>query len=98
MSNSGSVRKSSWPTMGHTERATVPPNGQAGSHREQPDQAGALVARGDYLARVATPIRRAAVHAVMANDTLGPYGVRGLLEDKNAYGHAVPSDLVSGTF
>lgn len=91
MSNSGSPRKSPRSTVGHTERATAPPIGQAGSHRGQPDP-------GDCLARMVTPIRRAAVHGVMANDTLGRYAMRGLLVDKNAYGHAVPSDLVSGPF
>jgi hypothetical protein len=59
---------------------------------------GPLVTSGDYLARAATPFRRAVVHSVMANATLGRYGMRGLLEDKNEYGHAVLSDLLSGTF
>ena len=57
---------------------------------------GPLVTMGDYLARVATPFRRAVVHSAMA--TLGRYGMRGLLEDRNEYGHAVLSDLLSGTF
>ena len=59
---------------------------------------GPLVTKGDYLARVATPFRRAVVHSAMANATLGRYGMRGLLEDRNEYGHAVLSDLLSGTF
>lgn len=56
---------------------------------------GPLVTRGDYLARMATPVRRAVVHGVMANATLGRYGLRGLVENKNGYGHDMLADLFS---
>ena len=59
---------------------------------------GPLTTPGDYVARLATPIRRAAVHGAMANATLGHYGLRGLVEDKHGYGMQVFSDITSGTF
>lgn len=128
MSNSGSGRKSSWPTVGqlHTavrdaflsrgwgastlatieadhqglmgKRATASHMSDLVDIENSRVKQGPLVTRGDYLARMVTPIRRAAVHGTMANATLGRYGMRGLLQDKNEYGHAAFSDLLSGTF
>ena len=61
-------------------------------------KAGPLQSPGDWLARGATPVRRAFAHMVMAQATHGRYGVKGLVQDKNEYGMQTFSNIISGTF